>query len=1054
MTGLEVAVLRKAGGLPLTKRITIRSDGSLISDGSACLMSHGTAYRFAFDDIAEFAKLIENFGPDQALTLGRLRPDLPNKVEVVTKRQLNGDTNPLVVARTREFFTYRPGQSALALIDYDTKGMPPSVAARIAELGGLWPALLTVIPELAGVKRLERNSTSAGLFRADTGQKLTNTGGKHVFLAVQDGNDVERFLETLHERCWLAGFGWIMIGRSGQLLERSIVDRVVGGPERLVFEGPPILDPPLDQEKAARRPFATEGEILDSIAACPPLSILEGARLRELRAKETVRLKPDTEKARKIFITEQAERLALRTGMAPAAAAQIIERQCAGVLLPDIALPFDDEDLEGCTVAAVLANPGRFVDATLADPLEGVEYGRGKAKIMRRADGTVWIHSFAHGRTDYELKYTFSAARAELETASKDKVADLFVRLALAGDLGADEVEELRNLAHEKSGVNKRTLDKILENARRDAIAQRRATEREERLAQRRDPRPQIPAPLTDAPWLPQMELLDEVLGASQEAEPPMRDIDGVITRARVRRTPNMHTLTALGANQEETDEMRLPPPEQPLLTRLTVDQLSELIERYIDYVDKTGRSVHLASAFVRHFHMRDDDALPIVVAIATLPIVLGDGTLLAGRGLDRDRGIVFRVPPELSNILPNKQDCTELAIANAMRFLTDEWLCDVACDYIGKCTLVAAALTVIERSLLPDRPAFWVTAGRRGGGKTTTIMMILFAVTGIRPAAAAWSPNEEERRKALLAYLLEALPAIVWDNIPRGSQISCPHIEKSCTTAIYSDRKLGVSETIATSAATIHFFTGNNIGPRGDLASRSLQTRLEVDRPDPENREFKHSDPIGWTDAKRGQILTALYTLLLGNPRRDPKHKDLGPRQTRFKEWWDLVGSAIEHAARLAKKGAREERIKGYIADVDDPPPVGFKDLFLTQEEDDEESASLADALAVLSGKWPKGETGAETTFTAADVAKLANTTGEWAPQTDREYAETLRDFLFPEITAATQAVTAKATGRRLKRHVGAPVRHNDEVLTLKKSPDSHANALRYYVEARSIPG
>ena len=533
-----------------------------------------------------------------------------------------------------------------------------------------------------------------------------------------------------------------------------------------------------------------------------------------------------------------------------------------------------------------------------------------------------------------------------------------------------------------------------------------------------------------------------------------MRDIDGVITRARVRPTPNMHTFTALGANQEETKETRLPPPEQPLLTRLTLDQLAELIERYIDYVDETGRSVHLGSAFVRHFHTRDDDALPIVVAIATLPIVLGDGTLLAGRGLDRDRGILFRVPPKLSNILPNKDDCTELAIANAMQFLTDEWLCDVACDYAGKCMLVAAALTVIERSLLPDRPAFWVTAGRRGGGKTTTIIMILFAVTGIRPAAAAWSPNEEERRKALLAYLLEALAAIVWDNIPRGSQISCPHIEKSCTTAIYSDRKLGVSEAIATSAATIHFFTGNNIGPRGDLASRSLQIRLEVDRPDPENREFKHSDPIDWTDAKRGQILAALYTILLGNPRRDPNNKHLGLRQTRFKEWWDLVGSAIEHAAKLAKKQSREEKINRRVADADEPPPVSFKDLFLTQEQDDEESASLTDALAVLKQKWPKGETGLEATFTAADVAKLANTTGEWASETDRMYAETLRDFLFPKITSANQAVTAKATGRRLKRHVGAPVRYNGEVLTLKKSPDPHANALRYYVETCSIPG
>ena len=114
-------------------------------------------------------------------------------------------------------------------------------------------------------------------------------------------------------------------------------------------------------------------------------------------------------------------------------------------------------------------------------------------------------------------------------------------------------------------------------------------------------------------------------------------------------------------------------------------------------------------------------------------------------------------------------------------------------------------------------------------------------AVTGVRPAAAAWSPNEEERRKALLAYMLEGLGAIVWDNIPRGSQISCPHIEKSCTTALYSDRRLGVSESIAVAASMIHMFTGNNVAARGDLASRSLCVQLEVDRADPENRPFIH---------------------------------------------------------------------------------------------------------------------------------------------------------------------------------------------------------------------
>jgi hypothetical protein len=103
----------------------------------------------------------------------------------------------------------------------------------------------------------------------------------------------------------------------------------------------------------------------------------------------------------------------------------------------------------------------------------------------------------------------------------------------------------------------------------------------------------------------------------------------------------------------------------------------------------------------------------------------------------------------------------------------------------------------MIERSMLDQRPAWFVQAGRRGSGKTTAINMIVEAVTGSPAAASAWSTNEEERRKALLSYLMHGVPYILWDNIARGTQVSCPHIEKSCTSAFYADRKLGVSEMV-----------------------------------------------------------------------------------------------------------------------------------------------------------------------------------------------------------------------------------------------------------------
>jgi hypothetical protein len=41
------------------------------------------------------------------------------------------------------------------------------------------------------------------------------------------------------------------------------------------------------------------------------------------------------------------------------------------------------------------------------------------------------------------------------------------------------------------------------------------------------------------------MEVLNDVLGSSSAAEPPMRDIDGAFAAVRVRRVPNMHALTA-----------------------------------------------------------------------------------------------------------------------------------------------------------------------------------------------------------------------------------------------------------------------------------------------------------------------------------------------------------------------------------------------------------------------------------------------------------------------------------------------------------------------------
>jgi hypothetical protein len=394
----EFTVFAKSSG-PLTKRISLAADGSLKSDGSACVMSHGAARRVHITSVSDFARLIERLRPNEAIALGALRASLADPVQVVTKQKLHGAPN--VIARTGADIIYRKGQHTLALLDFDTKGMPGEISAELCQHGGYWPALVSVLPELQTIARVTRRSTSAGLSRSDTGQKLPGSDGMHVYVAVQDGTDIERFLKTLHARCWLAGFGWMMVGAGGQLLERSIVDCMVGAPERLVFEGGPILDPLLQQDKESRRPVAVEGDALDTVAACPPLTVVETAKLRELKARWSHRLAGESANARAAFIAKQAKRLARSKGISAKQAIRTIARQCEGVLFPDLVLPFDDSDFAGCTVADVIADPDKFEGATLADPLEGIDYGICKAQVMRRADGTMWIHSFAHGCTLY-----------------------------------------------------------------------------------------------------------------------------------------------------------------------------------------------------------------------------------------------------------------------------------------------------------------------------------------------------------------------------------------------------------------------------------------------------------------------------------------------------------------------------------------------------------------------------------------------------------------------------------------------------------------------------
>ena len=1026
----QITLFKKYDSNPLmSKRISLDEHGRLLSDGSHCLMIYGAATRVAAATAGDLAKIIGACCSDEAIALGALKDGLPNSVPITVPGRLRG--SPGAITRSRAFIDYRAGIPAWVLIDFDTKALPANVSARIEATGRAWKALMTVAPGIARASRVSRASTSSGLFRSDTGETLPGSNGMHHYVLLRDGGDAERFLRDLHDRCWLDGFGWHMIGGAGQLLDRSLVDRMVGYGERLCFEGAPLVVPPLAQDTAKRVPEVFDGEAIDSGLTVPRLTEYERHRVNEAKDASAEALGKAAAEVRTHHDRDLAASISAKFGVPMATALRLASARHRGVLLPYMELEFDH--LGTVLVANVLAEPERYVGETLADPLEGVAYGRAKAKVMKADDGGLLIHSFAHGRGLYQLRHDVRSAKAAIAQTPANAAVEHAITILAMTDL---EVDELADFVATVSKVAKVGVRAVMARINKDR-SEREMARRKAVTAANADGRIIRLRPEPDGELLPTVRFLDELLASDQREEPPMRDASGDLVEVRAREPWALHQLSADGTNAAANDTEKMKAPPEPMLVKLTPTGIELLLENYVRWnVQKKNCSYFgaLPRSFIDALNEYSRGSIPVARAINTTPLVTMSGNIIDGVGLDRDTGLVHRIDPLLRSCLPVDPP-SDQHVRGALSFLFDEWLTDVALDGVGKCVAVMLALTLIERALLPERPAFFVTAGQRGGGKTTLVHMIALAVLGRKAAAAGWSKSPEERRKALFSYLRQGIAFLAWDNIPRGSALTCPHIEAALTASEISDRVLGVSRVEVVPSTTVQIFTGNSIAPRGDMASRSFVMALKVNRPDPENRNFAHPDPLAWTQLNRRKILRALYTNLIAGALKRPQHQ---VTKTRFKTWWDLVGWPMEFAAKLA--------------DI----TVDCTELLRAGEAEDEEASAVSAAISILREIW------GEETFTAKDAVKIltpeSKLNGAFVGIELDDGKKTRSDALADALDELSGKRLDRPTAHRLgklfqKRLVGRPawIQDGEIVAILRKSTGHDENS--YWVDV-SVPG
>ena len=403
--------------------------------------------------------------------------------------------------------------------------------------------------------------------------------------------------------------------------------------------------------------------------------------------------------------------------------------------MPEMTLAMDDERLGEVAVAEVLKNPDAFIGETLADPLEGPSYGPGKAMVMHdRNTGGVFINSFAHGGARYRLCYDHPLLEELLRAADPKHVFDIFIAKEAQSHIEPDDEAALVDLVSRLGGMGKRPITQRLKQERDRRNRENRASMEAKRPS---STRPVYRAPESDAELTPTMSLLDDVLGQVVADQPPMRGLSGGLIEIRKSTPTGLHLLTSKGADaDEQTNEEALPAPPEPLIHELATNEATLLIEKHIEFFseDASGarRPVRLGSVFVSTYKGLHHSKLPVVVAVSTSPFVPRiSGAPIAGVGLDRDARIFYESEPALLECVPDPATITAKQAIEAYNFLADEWLVDVATNANGKAVAIAAALTIIQRIVLEQRPAFFIVAGQRGGGKTTLASMITTAALG-----------------------------------------------------------------------------------------------------------------------------------------------------------------------------------------------------------------------------------------------------------------------------------------------------------------------------------
>jgi hypothetical protein len=357
--------------------------------------------------------------------------------------------------------------------------------------------------------------------------------------------------------------------------------------------------------------------------------------------------------------------------------------------------------------------------------------------------------------------------------------------------------------------------------------------------------------------------------------------------------------------------------------------------------------------------------------AIATAPFLRSDLSVCSTPGYDPASRVYFAPNAEFPPMpeSPNKDDA-DAALERLLEpfkefpFATEE----------AKAAFLSHILTAAARHAIDTRPIFTYTAPLAATGKTLLAGMPVRIADGTEPGMKPFTDESEEIRKVLMSVLLAGDSAIYFDNVPAGTKVRSAILCAFVTAPVYSDRKLGVSESPTLPNRCQIVLTGNNVSPTGDLARRCIVVRLDANAESARGRDFAIADLKAHVRARRPQMLIDALTVICAYAlASDPV--SLRPLES-FETW-----------SRIAR----------------DPVAwIGYGDAAATQQlETDDETAPLIDAFEALAARDRF-----QNAFRASDIATGCNAYD----------GDDLRHAI--EAAGCSDATNAKVIGYWLREH------------------------------------